>query len=102
MAISLLTMQMGMCVSILEAPKKFTQCFCSSCGRGLKALYSSPVLQNFINHVPMKESYCEKRIYQPGALRKVHNYYLVFHLTLVMLFFFSVQSTLQFHSDHLS
>lgn len=40
------------------------------CGRGLKALYSSPVLQNFLNHVPMKQSYCEKGIYQPGALRK--------------------------------
>jgi hypothetical protein len=28
-------------------------------------------LQNFVNHVPMKQGYCEKSIYQLGALRKV-------------------------------
>lgn len=72
MAMSLLTVGIvGMCITILMTPSPKMYLSSTSCGRGLKALYSSPVLQNFINHVPMKQSYCEKRIYQPGALRKV-------------------------------
>lgn len=42
-----------------------------SCGRSLKTLYGSPILQHHVNEVPMREGYCDKGIYQPGALRKV-------------------------------
>ena len=40
-------------------------------------LYGSPVMQNFINHVPIQQSCCKKYIYQPGSLRKVIRRYFL-------------------------
>ena len=41
------------------------------CGADLKMLFSSPILQHFLNCTPMCEAHSEKAIYQPGAVRKV-------------------------------
>ena len=34
-------------------------------------MYTSPILQAFVNNVPVRESHSDKSINQPGALRKV-------------------------------
>ena len=41
------------------------------CGAGLKALFSSPAFQHFLNCTPMRVVHSEKAIYQPVTLRKV-------------------------------
>ena len=51
------------------------------CGEGLKGLYMMPTVQHFINSIPMCDVLSSKTIYQPGTLRKVMNYIIIFNAT---------------------
>ena len=42
-------------------------------------LFSSPLLQHFLNCTPMREAHSEKAIYQPGAMRKVSELVYDYH-----------------------
>ena len=45
------------------------------CGADLATLFKSPAVQSFVNGTPSRTLLHSKRIYQPGTLRKVINFY---------------------------
>ena len=47
--------------------------YCRTCGPALKVLFNSPMLQNFINNVPVQRTLFMKEIYQPGSLESMYN-----------------------------